>query len=79
MIVLRSRVTDPAGKLSSSNASPPGLSMRSAHVVPFAPSRFEVNMRYRPSGDQRGLELSVDGDVNRAGAPPLTGATQISE
>src|SRR5919109_220793 len=52
--------------------------MRSIHVVPFPPGRFDVNIRYLPSGDQRGLLLSVLGEVKRIGAPPLTGTTHTS-
>jgi hypothetical protein len=37
--------------------------MRSAHVVPLPPGRFDVKNRYFPSGDQRGFVLSAPGDV----------------
>src|SRR5690606_9219781 len=34
--------------------------------------------KYFPSGDHRGFELSVPGDVTRYGSPPSTGATHTS-
>src|SRR5881394_1300553 len=52
--------------------------MRSIHVAPRPPGRFDVKIRYFPSGDQRGLLLSVLGDVKRVAAPPLVGATHTS-
>src|SRR5512144_2053869 len=52
--------------------------MRSAQVVPFPPSRFEAKKRYAPVGDQRGLVLSVPGEVYRCGSPPAVLATQTS-
>src|SRR6476620_913921 len=74
-----SRGTEPAGYFSSCSASPPGWSMRIAHVFPLAPPvRVEVKNRNRPSGDQRGDVLSWLGDVNRFGSPPAVGTTQIS-
>ena len=56
----RSRGIEPArGRLSAGKASPLGWSSRSAHVVAFAPARFELNSRKRPSGEKRGAELSL--------------------
>src|SRR5258705_9440927 len=52
--------------------------MRRIQVLPFPPGRCDVNTRYFPSGDQRGLELSVLGDVKRLGSPPDVGTTQTS-
>src|SRR5215204_103873 len=49
-----------------------------AHVVPRPPVRCEVKKRYFPSGDQRGLLLSVPGEVQRSGAPPAVVATHTS-
>src|SRR5688500_2564297 len=53
--------------------------MRSAHVFPLPPGRCDVNRRYLPSGENRGFELSVLGDVYRTGCPPAVGTTQTSE
>src|SRR5690242_17184804 len=53
--------------------------MRSAHVEPRPPGRFDVKNRYFPSPEKRGLLLSVPGEVYRTGWPPFVGATQISE
>ena len=44
--------------------------MRSIQVVPLPPGRVDVKSRNLPSGDQRGLLLSVLGDVKRTGSPP---------
>src|SRR3954471_6921171 len=52
--------------------------MRNIQVLPFPPVRCDVKIRYLPSADQRGLELSVLGEVNRCGSPPAVGTTQIS-
>jgi hypothetical protein len=37
--------------------------MRSAQVLPFPPGRLDVKKRSVPSGEKRGLELSVLGEV----------------
>src|SRR5687768_12976222 len=58
------------GNFSSWNASPAGWSIRSIQVFAFPPGRCDVNMSSLPSGDQRGLELSVLGEVYRCGGPP---------
>src|SRR3954468_16164292 len=68
----------PRGKFSFWNASPPGWSMRSIHVLPLPPPRCDVKTRYFPSGDHRGFELSVPGDVKRCGSPPVYGTTHTS-
>jgi hypothetical protein len=48
-------------------------------VAGSPPGRLDWNQSQPPSGDQRGLELSTPGDVQRrAGALPSLGATQIS-
>src|SRR5690349_4082100 len=52
--------------------------MRSIQVDPFPPGRVDVKRRYLPSGDQRGLLLSVAGDVKRVASPPPVGTTQTS-
>jgi hypothetical protein len=49
---------DPVGKLSISTASPPGWSIRRPQVRPLDPGRVDVKSSQRPSGDQRGFELS---------------------
>jgi hypothetical protein len=54
------------------------VSIRSTHVDPLPPGRFEVKNRYFPSGDQRGLLLSAPGDVYRTGVPPAVGTTHTS-
>src|SRR5690606_32418923 len=74
-----SRGMEPVGYVSIWTASPAGRSMRSAHVDPLPPGRLELKKRYAPSGDQRGFELSVPGEVTRYGSPPSVGTTQISE
>src|SRR5215475_7584741 len=68
----------PRGKSCCWNASPPGWSMRSIQVEPCPPGRVDVKRRYFPSGDQRGLLLSVLGDVKRTAEPPLVGTTHTS-
>jgi hypothetical protein len=45
------------------NASPPGWSMRSTHVLPWPPGRLDVNSRCRPSCVQRGFVLDTPGAV----------------
>ena len=65
--------------LSTSKASPPGRSIRSAQVRPFPPGRVEVKSRSLPSGAQRGLVLSTPGEVIRAGSPPAAGTSHTSE
>src|SRR5881397_2056214 len=52
--------------------------MRMAQLFPLPPGRVELKKRYFPSGDQRGAELSVPGEVKRCGSPPAVGTTQIS-
>src|SRR5215218_10100298 len=66
------------GRLSGWNASPPGRSMRSAQVFPLPPGRLDVKSSSAPSGENRGFELSVLGDVYRTGSPPAVGATHTS-
>src|SRR5688500_16717585 len=66
------------GYFSSWNASPPGWSMRNIQVLPLPPGRCDVNSSSLPSGDQRGLVLSVLGDVKRRASPPAVGTTQTS-
>src|ERR1051326_9135467 len=52
--------------------------MRNIHVVPLPPGRVDVKRRNLPSGDQRGLLLSVLGEVKRTASPPDVGTTQTS-
>src|SRR5690242_18351972 len=52
--------------------------MRSIHVAPRPPGRCDEKTRSLPSGDHRGLELSVLGDVKRIGAPPAVFTTHTS-
>ena len=40
--------------------------------------RVELKSRYFPSGEKRGFELSVLGDVYRVASPPATGTTHTS-
>src|SRR5690606_41448776 len=47
-------------------------------VLPRPPLRCELKNRYVPSGDQRGLLLSVEGDVQRCGSPPAVFTTHTS-
>src|SRR3954447_14567763 len=49
-----------------------------AQRFPFPPLRDELKKRYFPSGDQRGLLLSVLGEVKRCGSPPEVGTTHTS-
>src|SRR5688500_6585493 len=75
---LLSRGTDPLGWSCISIASPPGWSMRSPHVRTVDPGRVELKSRYLPSGEKRGFELSVLGDVYRVASPPAAGTTHTS-
>src|SRR5687768_7885980 len=52
--------------------------MRSPQVRAREPGRVELKRRYFPSGENRGFELSVLGDVKRVASPPLAGTTQTS-
>src|SRR5438876_261947 len=52
--------------------------MRSIHVLPFPPGRCDVKISSLPSGDHRGLELSVLGDVRRCASPPAVGTIHTS-
>jgi len=47
-------------------------------VRAFEPGRVELKRRYFPSGENRGFELSVLGDVYRVASPPATGTTHTS-
>jgi hypothetical protein len=52
--------------------------MRKPQVFAREPARVELKSRYFPSGENRGFELSVLGDVYRVGSPPPTGTTHTS-
>ena len=65
--------------LSTSNASPPGWSIRRPQLRALLPGRLELKSSSFPSGDQRGFMLSMLGEVNRCGSPPSVPTTQISE
>src|SRR5207249_219916 len=61
------------------NASPPGAAVRKNQISSSEPSRLLENASRPPSGDQRGLDASVEGLVYRnADAGPSAGAIQIS-
>jgi hypothetical protein len=77
-MMLPSRGEEPDGTLSTSKASPPGRSIRSAQVRPLPPGRVEEKRRSFPSGDQRGLLLSTPGEVSRIGSPPAAGTSHTS-
>ena len=78
-MTLPSRGEEPEDTLSTSKASPPGRSMRSAQVRPLPPGRVDAKSSSFPSGDQRGLLLSTPGEVSRIGSPPAAGTSQTSE
>src|SRR6478752_4704865 len=52
--------------------------MRRPQVRAREPGRVELKSRYFPSGEKRGFELSVLGDVYRVASPPATGTTHTS-
>src|SRR5688500_10975999 len=52
--------------------------MRRPHVRLREPGRVDVKSKYLPSGEKRGFELSVLGEVYRVGSPPAAGTTHTS-
>src|SRR5678816_210003 len=52
--------------------------MRKPQVRAPEPGRVELKSRYLPSGEKRGFEPSVLGDVYRVASPPATGTTHTS-
>lgn len=65
--------------LSTSKASPLGPSIRSPQVLARLLGRVELKSSNLLSGDQRGFELAMLGEVIRIGAPPAVAAIQTSE